>query len=324
MKVKVLKDINSVFKRYHGWSGGDGVYTNIYKNKIIWYFSDTFIGDSFKNGMRKDFKMIHNSFALSSLAIDDIEFIYNEHSDDLFVMENGYHWLQDGIIINDNLYIYALNMENDVFSNNIFLIKGYSLIKICLPIINAKLEYKICFYRDIDKNVTLGAAVIFEDNYYYVYGYINSENNKKLIIARTRSLETGLYEYLHFDNTWSSSLENLKVIKEYFAAEFKIIKIDGCFFLAYTKFGIGDKIFLIVSEDITFISYKEFLLYCCPEHKGTIITYNAKIQKALSNRDELIISYNVNTLNNNEHIYLDIYRPRFIKVKISDIKKNLI
>ena len=42
-----------------------------------------------------------------------------------------------------------------------------------------------------------------------------------------------------------------------------------------------------------------------------------------SNEEELIITYNVNTLVNEEHKNLDIYRPRFIKVRLEDINDEI-
>ena len=48
--------------------------------------------------------------------------------------------------------------------------------------------------------------------------------------------------------------------------------------------------------------------------------YNAKAHPHLSEEGELLISYNVNTIDNSLHLqYGDIYRPRFIKLQWDDL-----
>ena len=113
------------------------------------------------------------------------------------------------------------------------------------------------------------------------------------------------------------------ILKENFAAEFKVIKIKDKYYIAYTKGSIGNKIYLIVTDNIFKPYTNEILLYTCKEHKGHIITYNAKIQKALSNDNTLVVSYNVNTLINEKHNNLDIYRPRFIQINMEDIDNEI-
>ena len=61
-------------------------------------------------------------------------------------------------------------------------------------------------------------------------------------------------------------------------------------------------------------------IYECPEAKmaKNIFPYNAKAHTNLSNPNELLITYNVNSFDfwNDVKIYPDLYRPRFIRVKL--------
>lgn len=288
------------------------------------YFSDTFIGDSNKLDERISFELINNSLAISDIKLNNINFIYpNNPLKSVFIPKQGYYWLEDGIIENDKLFIYALRMYNDIFSNKIFEIKAIDLIELDLPF-NNKINYKTYEISKYDKdNIVLGIALIKENEYYLIYGYISEGHNKKLILARTKSLINKEYEYLNKNSEFSKSKDNLMILKENFAAESKIVKIKDKYYMAYTKNSIGKDIYLLVIDDLFKPYDKEVHLYECEEHKGNIICYNSKIQCALSNEEELVITFNVNTLVNEEHKNLDIYRPRFIKVRLEDVNNEI-
>ena len=74
IKVNRLLNLDKKFKRYSSWSGADGVFTNIYKDTILWYFSDTFIGDSNEFDQRINFTLINNSLAISDKKVENIAF----------------------------------------------------------------------------------------------------------------------------------------------------------------------------------------------------------------------------------------------------------
>lgn len=318
-----LHDIDQKFKRYHGWSGADGIFTYNYNGEILMYFSDTFIGESNEKDIRLSFELINNSLAISDNKLNNINFIYPSNPiQNVFIPLEGYYWLEDGIIENDKLYIYALRMYNDIFSNKIFEIKSIDLIELNLPF-NKEIKYKTKEMYTFNNNLVLGISIIKVDNYYYIYGYINEINNKKLILARVKNIQDNDYEYLNINGEFSKSKENLMILKENFAAETKMIKIKDKYYMAYTKHSMSKDIYLLVIDDLLKPYNKEIHLYECKEHKDSIVCYNAKIQEALSNELELVISYNVNTLINEEHKNLDIYRPRFIKVKMEDIDNEI-
>lgn len=77
IKIRELTELNNKFYRFSGWSGADGIYSFKVADKVLLYFSDTFIGDSSKNGIRKDFKLINNSLAV--IKNDTIDFYYNKN-----------------------------------------------------------------------------------------------------------------------------------------------------------------------------------------------------------------------------------------------------
>lgn len=212
--------------------------------------------------------------------------------------------------------IFALKMKNDVLSSLPFEIEGIDIIRTSTTFKDS-IEYTIQETNLYSNNIVWGISLIKENDYYYVFGYKNIYNNKCLILSRTKDFIS--YEYLNEKGIFSSNIDSLLILKDHFEAESKIVKKGNFYYIAYTKDSISSEIFLIRTDSLLKPFTKEIKIYTCPEHQGNIITYNAKIQDALSSRDNFVISYNVNTLVNDEHQYLSIYRPRFIEISIKEI-----
>lgn len=316
IKIREITELNNKFYRFSGWSGADGIYSFKVADKVLLYFSDTFIGDSSKNGIRKDFKLINNSLAV--IKNDTIDFYYNKNpiSSSFAASNNSYYWLEDGIVEGDKLTIFALKMKNDVLSSLPFEIEGIDIIRTSTTFKDS-IEYTIQETNLYSNNIVWGISLIKENDYYYVFGYKNIYNNKCLVLSRTKDFIS--YEYLNEKGIFSSNIDSLLILKDHFEAESKIVKKGNSYYIAYTKDSISSEIFLIRTDSLLKPFTKEIKIYTCPEHQGNIITYNAKIQDALSSRDNFVISYNVNTLVNDEHQYLSIYRPRFIEISIKEI-----
>ena len=306
IKIRELTELNNKFYRF-SFKVAD---------KVLLYFSDTFIGDSSKNGIRKDFKLINNSLAV--IKNDTIDFYYNKNpiSSSFAASNNSYYWLEDGIVEGDKLTIFALKMKNDVLSSLPFEIEGIDIIRTSTTFKDS-IEYTIQETNLYSNNMVWGISLIKENDYYYVFGYKNIYNNKCLVLSRTKDFIS--YEYLNEKGIFSSNIDSLLILKDHFEAESKIVKKGNFYYIAYTKDSISSEIFLIRTDSLLKPFTKEIKIYTCPEHQGNIITYNAKIQDALSSRDNFVISYNVNTLINDEHQYLSIYRPRFIEISIKEI-----
>ena len=198
IKAKRLIKYNKKFKRYSGWSGADGIFSFVYNEKVLMYFSDTFIGNSNDKGKRISFQLINNKDPISSI----------------FNTTKGYYWLEDGIIEKDNLYIFALHMQNDIFSRVPFEIKSVDLIKLSLPFDNC-INYQLVSTLPNFSNIVLGSSIIKENGFYYIFGYINEFNNKKLILSKTKSLENINLYFLNKNGKFSKNIDNLMILKEH-------------------------------------------------------------------------------------------------------------
>ncbi|PAT01705.1 hypothetical protein CI105_05525 [Candidatus Izimaplasma bacterium ZiA1] len=319
------------FIKNSGWTGADGVYSFELGTNVYWYFSDTFIGEVDKTTRKRvpGFKMINNSVGKSSLNnIFDIEFKYNQDNNvpsSIFVPNDGsYLWLQDGVIDNSKFYITALNVKDPVVKDEWFRVVGAKLIE--LPIINNVPDYNN--YTIMDKSLlfehgsltyTFGASILNNkeiDGYIYVFGY-DSNISRNMICFRTKDIANQLsYEYLLEDGYSKTINKNFKTLAKNIACEFRVIYDDDIYKIAYTFGSLSSDIVYGETLNIEDGFLNTELIYRCNEHleNKTTITYNAKLHK-FSNTSDLYLTYNVNTLDNDEHINANIYYPRVLKLK---------
>src|SRR5262249_7350168 len=95
---------------------------------------------------------------------------------------------------------------------------------------------------------------------------------------------------------------------------------DGRFAMVFQTDGLGKYVGLRLSNHPQGPFGPIIKLYECKEGEisKNFFPYNAKVHSNLSKPNELLVSYNVNSLDfwNDVKIYPNLYRPRFIRVKL--------
>ena len=148
---------SALFRRYEGWTGGDGIYAiplsgyeapgKANETRTLFVFGDSFIGQVHPETMkRSDFGMINNSLALLNGGKPDdsqVRFIWGKNGDgsrtSVFLPETPktrgrkcWYWLQDGVFLHGNIYILPMVIESDPSGKEgfEFRLSGLSMIKI--------------------------------------------------------------------------------------------------------------------------------------------------------------------------------------------------
>lgn len=257
--------------------------------------------------------------------------------------KHAWFWLQDGVVINEDLYFLPLLVEPDLTQKEgmQFKISGVSLIKV--PIINEVLDtskqtqkrtplfyqsesgYQI-IYGNAIMPLTKQSGNMFADGYIYIYGYITENYIRKLVVSRVLEKDfenIDLWEY--FDGVgYSKNMFDSAPILEHISCEMSVSPITkginkGKFVAIYQydvnsskiAYSIGDTPVGPFSEPTIFYSTENII----SKYGNTTYTYNAKAHPHLSLENELLVSYNVNTYQMEHHEKDgDVYRPRFIKL----------
>lgn len=261
-----------------------------------------------------------------------------------------YYWLGDTFVIGDSLYVYCLRIDS---VNTMF---GFEQIGVDLArydIKDGEVDYdsleivedgamRLCDVSNPDAKWYMGGAVyqstedagvMNPDGYVYVYGYQDIKNlGRELIVSRVKPeniADFAEYEYLNAQDEWvSEPPSEFKFLAHEVAPECSVSQIQdgeykGQFIFVNThitntatiKASIAKNPYDVFENKTTIFTHDDCLTTVGEGNN----TYNAKAHPALSGKNELIISYNIN--GNDCFEYADIYRPRFLRLAMVGSRK---
>lgn len=196
-----------------------------------------------------------------------------------------------------------------------------------------------------------GTAMIEERGYLYIYGKGAPDGKKQIFVARSKSANsiTGLANASSWSawngKEWTNALEKaLPIIPpgDSISDEFNVVRISVNAKPVYVFAGIDTTAPWGSWRDITLYSScrpegpftGKHVVYAMPESNSFtvpglasdvrlrqhLVVYNPHIHPQFSREGRILISYNINRTHNDDTIYIDGYRPRFIYVPIAGLK----
>ena len=256
----------------------------------------------------------------------------------------SWFWLQDGVVIGKKIYFLPLLVLPDSSKPEglQFDVRGVSLIE--APIVDEEVDFGSHTQKDTplyryhqDTLWLFGAAILpkFEaagtydpDGYVYVYGYTTHQARRALRVARVKPTafhEIDRYEY-YADGEWVKDMLKASPLLEHISCEMSVTPLEHGLFkgkvLAVFQYDVDSRYTAYSIGETPWGPFtKPRIVYECPEPEllsGKAYTYNAKAHPHLSTQESVLISYNVNSYDMQQHFdSLDVYRPRFIRLKES-------
>ncbi|RWY50853.1 DUF4185 domain-containing protein [Mucilaginibacter gilvus] len=350
---------SALLKRNTGWFGGDGIYTiplsgvegrqSKPKDKILFIFSDSMIGEIRDNTMMPGYKMIHNSVALlngNKPLANQMKFYWDKdgkgNAESLFIPKTSktdstdYYWLGDGFVnqANNATYIFGYRVRNVSSGAFGFREVGNTLIKIPA---GSKPPYKDLKQMDTplylldEKNDigSFGAGVYVNtqaagapqpDGYIYTYGVRGMVKN--LMVARVLPKDfENFSKWTYWDgNAWVSDIRKVANITDGVSNELSVSALpDGRYALIFQQGGMSTIVGMRIGASPVGPFGPIIKLWDCKPDlvEKTFVVYNAKAHPSLSKPGELLISYNINSVEfiKDLTVHPNLYRPRFIRVK---------
>ncbi len=318
--------------------------------KTMLIFSDTVIGDIEKDSLTPDL-MIHNTVAIlngNEPNKDSIQFYWakknNGKPESVFIpgtpntRPGDYFWLGDGFMnhaMNDAIYIFGYRIRDTSAEAFGFAEVGNVLIKIpkgSNPPFTEQQQFDTPLFLSGSATTygSFGAGIFVNtkaagqpdaDGYVYVYGVRGKEKN--VLVARVKPENFEAFDEWRFwdGNTWNADIKAVANITNRVSNELSVSPLgDGRYAMVFQTDGLGTSVGLRLSNHPQGPFGPIIKIYECPEAKisKNIFPYNAKAHTNLANPNELLITYNVNSFDfwNDIKIYPDLYRPRFIRVKL--------
>ncbi|MHB1483631.1 MAG: discoidin domain-containing protein [Saccharofermentanales bacterium] len=328
-------------------------------HKTITIFSDTFYGEVDPvTRKRKSFTVLNNSSAeFISNKPEQLNFrIRKDQNGDVcslitnLASKGCFYWLQDCFIHNKKLYSFTDNIVFDEKGMEGFQFDLIGVDRVSINLVNGSLDFEsveTCqtpLYLDNPKTY-YGCAILpnsykaklpYADGYIYIYGLQDKGLlNKSLLISRVKEEEFENFDAYTFYNgdEFVPDIRAAVSICEEGGAEMSITPItegehEGKYLYIYSVSSVGCSISCRIATTPWGPFSDSVLLYDIQEAKEIakfggrkIYTYNAKAHYHISTPDELIISFNVNSMDFESHIQnAEIYRPRFLSLKT--IKKT--
>ncbi|ALS29239.1 F5/8 type C domain-containing protein [Paenibacillus sp. 32O-W] len=325
------------------------------KTKTLFLFSDTFVGtvDPLTH-QRMQANMLNNSVGLLDGGEADaakLKFTYLPNSADVSLFtpktprspQGSWYWLQDGIVIGDRLYIFPLVMVRGSGPTGFnFATYGVNMIRLPLadgvPDLDRQEQFDTPLYAKLPDGtgaIVFGAGIMDNteqsggpdpDGYIYVYGYRDIDGgNKQLVAARVEPQHFEQFDHWRYwdGEEWSPDILEAAALIQGVSPELSVTPINSG--------ALAGKYLLVVERD-TMSGYVAISagdspvgpfaplkrIYYTPEidRANQVFSYNAKAHPHLSRPGELLISYNVNSMDpmaNNMNG--DLYRPRWIRLR---------
>jgi len=319
----------------------------------LFLFSDTFIGAVAPDGRREaGTTMVNNTLAFRPASTPDaspLDFYYRRSKSgapqSVFVptvpeaSPGEFYWLKDGISVNGSVYIFAERLRSDPVETVVR--QGVSMIEMQVGDGNAVTN---AVQRDVPLALpatakfgptsygagilanTATAGVPDPDGYIYIYGTREDPFNKSALVARVPEAEFADIAAWRFFNgrSWVRDIAAAAPITDRVSNELSVSPLpDGRYVMVFQL----DSVRRDVAARIGKTPWGPFgpvktLYRCDPPPKHKIFCYNAKAHPHLSHHGDLLISYNVNSLDFGYNLrYADIYRPRFIRVSMQDLMR---
>jgi hypothetical protein len=329
VKVSAAPDVafNQMFAAYGNdntltddWTGGDGAYSvPLPDGRVVWMFSDTFLGTVNPNGTRPtSTPLINNDFVLQEggTLVETLHGGPAAHPTSLIVPEDAsWAWMGDATVEGDRLRQFTSTFVRTGPGMWDWEWSGTDIVTFSLP----DLEILDTDDAPTGVGVDYGAALLEDGEYTYLYGVEDDQTVKYLHLARAdRGNVLGSWEY--WDGVgWSSDPLDSARLMSGVSNSLSVFRWRDAFVLL-----TQDSTVPFSSEIVAYASCTpqgpfehRTHLYTTPETGGDIFTYNALAHPEFTNAQGLLVSYNVNSFKAGD-VYRDvtIYRPRFIRVKV--------
>ncbi len=324
------------------------------KTKTMFVFSDSVVADTVGETItRKDFTMVHNCIAyLDGSEPDPSKFKFFIHKDkdgkptSLFVPNTPntrpgeYYWLGDGFVnveMDSTLYIFAYPVKDTIIPGSFFEFEQTGVNLIAIPKGSKapfkeqrQLETPFFFPLENWNKATMGSGVLVNtewagapkpDGYIYVMGV--GGTNQGLVMARVKPREFEQFEKWEFAKgaEWTTDFLQTKPVTRFASNEMSLSPTpDGRFILAHQFFGMENDVAVQITKNPAGPYLPVHKVWHCREWESDLdyFAYNAKGFPHLSKPGELLIAYNVNSMDFWNDIPKEprLCRPRFFRLKL--------
>ncbi len=320
------------FPKGEAFTGGDGTYSiTLPDGRSLWIFGDSFIG-----GVTPDLKRIKTEPAYIRNCFIILD------KDSLITLQQGkphefksmmiplevtsgkekytehdfWYWPGDAFIENGKLNVFTSKFFQEKGTDMwAFQFKGTELIEFSLPDLTV---LRIDRFPELD-SVHYGHAVLQTDDYTYIYGL---KKQLPYVARTTKGNVRGSWQFYTGKEWVDQATLAEPMIRFAGSQQFSIFNWKGTYVMIMQGGDLSRNIYSFTSTHPYGPWENQQLLYETPIPSGckACWTYNALAHPEFTEDDLLLISYNTNSMEMDDHYKnATIYRPRFIRVPMEKI-----
>lgn len=329
--------LNRRFARYgnsdHGWSGGDSTYSTLLPSgRLLWLFSDTFLGTVNPDGSRTaSTPQVHNSLVLQRGGrFVTIRGGSSTHPRAVLTPResDSWYWVGASMVSHGTLSVIYRRYERTGSGEWDWTWRDNVLARYALP----KLDLIDTHPLPSTGGIQWGSWLTRHGGHTYIYGVGTHAGTKYMHVARVRGDDLRHPWAYSTGKGWSRAEDASEEVAANVAGEYSVTRFHGLFMLVThdTRTRFNDTIVAYFSCRPTGPFTARTRLYTTPEtgsggtyHNADVYTYNAHTHPALRDGNRLLISYNVNSLDADDvRSDASIYRPRFVEVTLMPARSH--
>ncbi|GAB2599965.1 hypothetical protein Aab01nite_65780 [Paractinoplanes abujensis] len=314
--------LTALFQRYGDtsgdWLGADRTASvPLPDGRRLWLFSDTFLGRPDPGGARpRSASLVHNSAVVQDGGkLTTLTGGSPGRPASLFSTgdDGEYHWVGDASVLSDQVQVLVNRIKRTGPGPLDHVLAATDLATLALPTFAAGRVRPL----PVGDKVSWGSEVMTDGAYTYIYGSEAAGQMKFAHVARVRGTDLGQPWEFWTGRAWSAAAGESGRLLSGVGTSFGVRKV-------------GDRYVLVTHENnlmfsADFVAYTAtaptgpfegpHYLFRAPEPDAGHIVYDADLHLDLSRPGSLLVSYNVNDLDE-AVAYADasIYRPRFFEV----------
>ncbi|WP_203719462.1 DUF4185 domain-containing protein, partial [Asanoa siamensis] len=313
-----------------GWTGADSTYSGkLPGGREIWIFSDTFLGPVNPDGGRPTTApFINNSVIVRrGSKLSTVTGTVDGEPAAIFRPADASNWYWMGPnLVTGKLWQQVVNEYTKTGPGSWDL--GYVRTAVA-HVDTDRLDRPVAYHPlpSLPPTISWAAWLQRVGGYTYVYGVEDLGASKHMHVARVRGTDLRRPWRFWTGDGWSAEPADSTRVLTGVANEYSVTPWRGRYLLVThdTNELFSARILGYVADAPTGPFTDPVMLYTTPETgpdgsygNPNIITYNSHIHPEHSTDRRLLLTYNVNTLANDEH-YQDasIYRPRFVDVELA-------
>ncbi len=318
--------LNTMFGTYgdagNHWTGGDSTASVVLPDgRVAWLFSDTFLGTVNADGSRPaNTPMVNNTLVVQDAGTNLVATRHGGTAAQPTALviptdPDEYYWVADGLVEGGSMKVLYNSYRRTGEGNLDYEITGTALATFALPGLTLSGVVDLPLGSDIG----WGSALLEEGGFTYIYGTSSGEAGTRLgHLARVPTGGLGGAWQFWNGTTWSATESDAAVLLSGVGTAYGV-----------QRFGTE---FVLVTQDTNLVFNPQVFAYRAPSPTGpfsdpvpllvtpeaepgtSVIVYDARVHPELARSGKLLVSYNVNSLNNADNFSdARLYRPRFVE-----------